>query len=40
MNNMIELYYCPTHDGPKITMFLEAAGRDYTIRMAAGVAGR
>jgi GST-like protein len=29
---MIELYYWPTPNGHKITMFLEEAGLDYTIR--------
>jgi GSH-dependent disulfide-bond oxidoreductase len=28
---MIELYYWPTPNGYKITMFLEEAGLDYTI---------
>src|SRR5271169_3657695 len=28
---MIELYYWPTPNGHKITMFLEEAGLDYTI---------
>jgi GST-like protein len=30
-NKMIELYYWPTPNGHKITMFLEEAGLDYTI---------
>jgi GST-like protein len=29
---MIELYYWPTPNGHKITMSLEEAGLDYTIR--------
>jgi GST-like protein len=29
---MIELYYWPTRNGHKVTMFLEEAGLDYTIR--------
>jgi GST-like protein len=29
---MIELYYWPTPNGHKITMFLEEADVDYTIR--------
>jgi hypothetical protein len=28
---MIELYYWPTPNGHKVTMFLEEAGLDYTI---------
>ena len=28
---MIDLYYWPTPNGHKITMFLEEAGVDYTI---------
>ena len=31
MNSMIELYYWPTPNGHKITIFLEEAGLDYTI---------
>ena len=29
---MIELYYWPTPNGHKITLFLEEAGLDYTIK--------
>ncbi|HKN05958.1 MAG TPA: thiol:disulfide oxidoreductase, partial [Buttiauxella sp.] len=28
---MIDLYYAPTPNGHKITLFLEEAGLDYTI---------
>jgi GSH-dependent disulfide-bond oxidoreductase len=31
MTEMIDLYYWPTPNGHKITMFLEEAGLDYTI---------
>ena len=30
-NEMIDLYYWPTPNGHKITMFLEEAGSNYTI---------